>query len=205
MAGQNVTAFQHLEKPCVQCDQHKHNPNKSSLHTNWRSEAIKVLNFEVKIQVPRLRLAMSWTQILIMMLLSDGGMSLGSLTTEDIEEHRRSEGMPYKTNFALEIRVAIPEEFVDAIRFSKNNIAYVLPVGALVKENIQSYQGQVNKMYALVRTDLPKSVMRDRTKGTPSTVMSSKLGYSSSSPKASPRSCSFLGCRTSLFLGNSSK
>lgn len=46
--------------------------------------------------------------------------------------------MAYEANFPFEIRVALPEKVVNTVRFSKNNVAYVLPIGALVEENVQS-------------------------------------------------------------------
>jgi hypothetical protein len=60
------------------------------------------------------------------------------LTTENVEQDRRPERMAYEANFTSEIWVPLSKEVVNSIRFSKNNVANVLPVRALVKENVQS-------------------------------------------------------------------
>jgi hypothetical protein len=42
-----------------------------------------------------------------------------------------------KANLAFKVWVPLSEEVVNAIRFSKNDIADVLPICALVEENVQ--------------------------------------------------------------------
>jgi hypothetical protein len=46
--------------------------------------------------------------------------------------------MAYEADFAFKIRVTFPEEVVNTIGFSKDNVAYMLSIGALVKQNVQS-------------------------------------------------------------------
>jgi hypothetical protein len=60
------------------------------------------------------------------------------LTAQNIEQDRRSERMAYEADLAFEFWVTLPEEVVNTIRFSKNDVAYVLPICALVEENVQS-------------------------------------------------------------------
>ena len=59
------------------------------------------------------------------------------LTTKNVEQNGGPERMTYKANLAFEGWITLSEEVVNTIRFSKNNVADMLPIRALVKEYIQ--------------------------------------------------------------------
>jgi hypothetical protein len=46
--------------------------------------------------------------------------------------------MAYEADLPSEIWVTFPEKVVNTIGFSKHNVAYVLSIGALVEQNVQS-------------------------------------------------------------------